>query len=215
MKRALRIAITGKIGSGKSTVSEVFRAAGIAVIDCDSVAKHIMQDDPDVRDAIIELLGDDSYDDDGTLNRPYIAMQIFHDAVRREALEAIVHPMVSQYIEVTFLEAEPGSIVAAESALVLQTDLWAQFDYIILVNASDDSVVARAITSGRFTDEDVRRRLRDQDYKESFKGRADFLVENDGTVEQLKSRAQIMVTVLQALASGELPETPLQQVEES
>lgn len=213
MQRALRVAITGKIASGKSTVSQEFRKLGITVLDTDAIAKQLMEVGPDIRTGVISIFGEQAYDGE-KLNRSYLAEQIFSDKAKRTAVEEIVHPAVSEYAVVQFLEAKHGTIVAVESALVFQTTLWALMDYIVLVDAKDEAVITRGSASGRFTSEQVATRLNEQAYNDSFRSRADFVIENSGTVEALQTKAGMLATVLLALAKRDLPEEPLQQREE-
>lgn len=213
MDRSLRLGITGKIGSGKSTVSDWLRVRGITVLDSDSIARELMSSNQIIRHGIQQVLGVESYAE-GTLNRPYVAQKIFNDEKLRRAVEGIVHPAVSLNMESVFLKGKPGEIIAVESALIFQTDLWRSFDYIILVESSDDTVLERLLSKGKFSREDILRRLYQQQWKENYKQEADFVLENNGTAEELEKRTQFLWTVLQILAKQQLPAIPRHQIEE-
>src|SRR5437762_12665425 len=128
MQRAIRIGVTGKLGSGKSTLMQILSEHGMTVVNSDDLAKNLMQNDPHLRDRIITLLGGRAYTG-ATLDRIFVASQIFQDSVLREQLEAIVHPAVSGKIEQIFQSALVGSAVVVESALILKSDFKKQFDY--------------------------------------------------------------------------------------
>ena len=147
MSRPFRLGITGKIGSGKSALSEVARNHGIRVLEADSIAKEVMSTNPSVRKKIESVFGSEAYRD-GTLNRSYLASKIFTDDSLRVTLEEIVHPATLEVFEKEFLKAKPGEIVALESAILFQTGLDEIFDAVILIEANDTDVIAREEASG-------------------------------------------------------------------
>lgn len=102
---ALRIGLTGGIGSGKSTVSGIFKVLGIPVFDADTAAKEVMQTNPALRQAIMDTFGEAVYTD-GQLNRKQLAALVFSDPFQLETLNALVHPY---------------TIAAAEEWAALQT----------------------------------------------------------------------------------------------
>ena len=97
------IGLTGGIGSGKSTIADIFFTLGIPVYESDTRAKALMENDPDVKEAIIELLGAESYSEKNTLNRSWIASLVFSDEKKLDALNAIVHPAVYKDGKVVWL----------------------------------------------------------------------------------------------------------------
>ncbi len=90
--------ITGGIGSGKSTVSQLLRVMGYTVYDCDSRAKELMLTDAMLKVRLTELLGPETYTIDGQLNRPYVASRIFENHALLEQMNALVHPAVADDI---------------------------------------------------------------------------------------------------------------------
>lgn len=212
--RALRVGITGKIGSGKSTFSDVLREKGVEVIDTDTLAKEVMSSDPALRAELIALLGPDTYRD-GTLNTSFVASQIFSDESKRHAVESLVHPAVMLEVERRIANATAGSVVAVESAILVQTGYDELFDVLVMVWASDESVIERGVASGKFSQEDIERRLKEQDYSDEIKGFADFLIENNSTKEALRSKCETIFGIIRAMAFGVLPPEPLRSIEPS
>ena len=92
----LKIGITGGIGTGKSFVSKIFKTMGIPFYDADLEAKLIMVKDPQVREALIEAFGSETYFEDGSLNRAHLSSQVFNNSEKLEKLNNIVHPAVIQ-----------------------------------------------------------------------------------------------------------------------
>jgi dephospho-CoA kinase len=212
MQRALRVGITGKMGSGKSTLSALLREKGITILDADTIAKEIMTKDPVVRNELTNVLGSAAYTD-GTLNRKFIAEKIFSDAQLRREVERIVHPRVTLSMRKSFEDAPAGTAVGFESALILQTELWREFDYIVLVTSPEEQILTRITTAGSFSRADAEARLREQSVSPEELDEADFTIENSSTLAQFGDRASFLLTILPVLAQRDLPELPLHQLE--
>ncbi len=212
MKRAARIGITGKLGSGKSTLMDVLASCGIPVIKTDDLARDLMVRDAAVRSAIERLAGSEVYSD-GLLDRSRLAAKLFHDPVLREHIEGIVHPAVMREVDLAFRTAEPSTPVAVESALLLSQDLRQHFDYIVLVDSPDDAVLNRIRNLSHLSDEDARARLAAQDYDHANFDEVDITVENTGDREEFEERARTLAQMLKALALRDLPEQPLHKRE--
>jgi dephospho-CoA kinase len=210
--RALRLGITGKIASGKSAFATILREQGIEVIDTDAVAKELMASDPTLRAEIITILGPDAYTD-SALNKPFITSKIFSDAELRHKVEAVVHPAVMQECENRIATAADGSIVGVESALLVQTGYDELFDVLVMVWASDNAALAHARSGSHFTMDDFQRRLKEQDYSDEIKGFADFIIENDSTIEELNRRSNAVLGIIKVMALGDLPDVPLRAYE--
>ncbi|MDP4235663.1 MAG: dephospho-CoA kinase [Bacteroidota bacterium] len=211
MSRAFRLGITGKIGSGKSTLSEIARSKGIRVLEADTIAKDVMNSDPSLRAGIESLFGKEAYIN-GTLNRGYLASKIFSDESLRLKLEAIVHPVTLQVFEAEFSKAKPGDIIALESAILFQTGLEEIFDAVILVDAKDETVIAREEALGKFKRDDIMNRLKGQNYQADFKQDADFVITNDGSVEDFTKRSMAVIELVTIISQTELPQQPLRMI---
>lgn len=206
--RALRLGITGKIASGKSTFAAIAREQGIEIIDTDSVAKELMVSDPSLRADLIAILGPDTYNDSG-LNKSFVASKIFSDAELRMNVEAVVHPAVMAEVEKRIAEAAPGSIVGVESAILVQTGYDELFDVLVMIWASDEDAISRAISQGKMSEDDARSRLSEQDYSDEIKGFADFLIENNDSIQALENRCKAVIGIIKVMALGGLPDAPL------
>lgn len=213
MSRAFRLGITGKIGSGKSTLSDVARAHGIRVLEADSVAKEVMSSDPEVRAKIISVLGEESYSGN-TLNHSYLASKVFTDESLRLQLEEIVHPATLEVFEKEFRNAKAGEIIALESAILFQTGLDEIFDAVILVDADDKAVVERVEASGKFKREDIANRLKQQNYNNEWKEDADFVIANTGSSEEFIARSEALIEFVNIIASQDLPDQPLRSLDD-
>lgn len=209
--RAFRVGITGKIGSGKSTLSEVFRSNGITVLDADTIAKEVMQSDEALKTQLTTLLGKETYVD-GILNKAYVAEKIFHDPSLKDKVEDLVHPVTLRAIENEFAKAKPGDVVALESAILFQTGLDEIFDMIVLVSSSDDDITNRLTAKGKFSEEDIRSRLQAQGYNDIGAEDADLVLKNDTTLDEFRKRCELTVQLIKISAMQNLPNEPLRTV---
>ena len=211
MSRSFRLGITGKIGSGKSTLSGQARTHGIRVLEADVIAKEVMSSNVQVRSKIESVFGAEAFSD-GKLNRSYLASKIFTDDSLRIQLEEIVHPVTLEVFETEFRNAKPGEIIALESAIFFQTGLDEIFDAVILIDAKDDDVISREEASGKFTREDILNRLAGQRYQNEWKEDADFVIANNGSAADFTQRCEALIELIKIVAIQNLPEKPLRSI---
>ena len=174
-----RVAITGGIGSGKSTVCGVLAAvSGAPVYDSDRRAKEIMDSDPEVNSELIALFGEEVFDG-GVLNRTLIASQVFGNEAMLARLNAIVHPRVVADFE-SWAEGHDGDYVILESALLFTSPLVGHYDLAVVVDAPLEMRIARCIRRDGATAEQIERRIANQMPADEMRSRADIVVEADG-----------------------------------
>lgn len=174
-----RLAITGGIGSGKSTVCRLLaEVGGVEVYDSDSRAKEVMNSHPQVVREVIALFGPEAYKE-GALNRPYIAQRAFADKELLGRLNAIVHPRVVEDYE-QWVAQQSGPYVVLESALLFSSPLEGHYDVSVAVVAPDEIRVQRCVARDGATPEQIRERMARQMSGEEFAGRADIVVNADG-----------------------------------
>lgn len=174
-----RVAITGGIGSGKSTVCRALAAfSGAPIYDSDSRAKEIMATHPEVRQELVELFGEDVFAE-GQLNRALISSRVFGNPPMLERLNAIVHPRVVADFE-QWAEAQRADYVILESALLFTSPLVGHYDLAVVVDAPLEVRVERCVRRDGATPEEVRRRIASQMSAEQMRQRADCVVEADG-----------------------------------
>ncbi len=140
------VAITGGIGSGKSTVAEQFASFGIPVYNSDHAAKRLMRDSEVLKNQIIGLLGSQSYHADGSLDRKYLSTQIFSNKDKRDALNSLVHPAVRLDFDLWVASYEADASVPFllyESALVFENQMQDLFFAVILVIAPLENRISR------------------------------------------------------------------------
>ncbi len=188
----LKIGVTGGIGSGKSTVCRLFAARGIAVYDTDAAAKRLMAEDAALRRAIEARFGEESYQE-GALNRPWLARQVFGDEAALQALNRLVHPAVIADFE-RWATEQQGAYVVVESAILYEAGLDRAVDKVVAVLAPERLRIERAMQRDGATEEQIRSRMAVQLSDEELHRRADVALVNifeedlEAAVQELDSR---------------------------
>lgn len=190
-----KIAITGNIGSGKSTFSGFAAQAGYPVIYADDISRKLLSQDEKVRDLIIKQFGDKSFINSEP-NKNFLAKEVFSDPDKLQKLESILHPRVIQSIEKLSTELiKFNDIVFIEAALIYEADMEAMFDYVVLITSKRDFRLKRKIATG-MSEEDFSKRELNQIPEDEKKKRADFIFSNNGTIKDLNSKFKLMLITL-------------------
>ncbi len=177
----LSVGISGGIGSGKSLVCTIFQVLGISVYNSDLEAKKIMETNEQVKKEIIKLLGKESYFNNLTLNRKFIAKKIFKQKELLQSLNQIVHPAVRKDAEI-WSEKIPQAdgYYLRESAILFETGIYKQFNYNILVTAPQKLRIERIKSRDALSVEDITLRMKNQWDDEQKLALANFVIVNDG-----------------------------------
>jgi dephospho-CoA kinase len=173
----LKVGITGGIGSGKSTVCQVFHSLGIPVFYADEAAKWLMQHDEQLTSSIKKLLGDDAYKN-GNLDRPFVASIVFSNPEMLEDLNDLVHPATMLYGQ-EWMKQQQAPYVMKEAAIFFESGTYKEMDIMIGVYAPVEKRFKRAMQRNHTTEEDIRERMALQmDEIEKMK-RCDYVITND------------------------------------
>lgn len=219
----LRVGLTGGLGSGKSTIADIFAALGAQVIKADTVGRDLMRPGNDVYDKIVARFGRRVVQPDGELNRAALAQLVFEgdgSAERLDALNAIVHPAVIA-VQLDWLtnvaEHVPHAVAVVESALIFETpfaDGRRSFHRILLAIAPEEVKVARFVArtlAGRIVtaaektalEADARNRLAHQMPDAEKAPRCDYIIDNSGSMQQLEQQVRRIYTELSEAARTE------------
>lgn len=172
-----KIGLTGGIGSGKTMVAKIFETLGIPVYYADSAAKHLMNNDPFLRDQLVSVFGEQVYTSDG-LNRAYLASVVFNDKHRLEQLNALIHPVTIKDAE-EWMKKQKAPYVIKEAAILFETGSAEHLDHVIGVSAPSHVRIQRVMDRDGLTAADVKKRM-DQQISESMKMKlCDYIIVND------------------------------------
>jgi len=182
------IAITGGIGSGKSTFSKVLCSLGYVVVNADKCVEEVLTQ-PEIISSIKRLIGDSAYDASGKYSRECVRNIVFSDSTKRTALEAIVHPAVRGMLQSFAQHTQrlaPETWIFYEIPLLFEVGREKDFDVVILVTASDEERMRRCVLSRGLSEEQVRAVISSQMSEADKRLAADYVVENVGDLSDLE-----------------------------
>lgn len=178
--RPALIGVTGGIGSGKSVVCRVCALKGIPVYDCDSRAKALMRTSDAVRTSLLDLVGEEAFLPDGSLDTVRLGSRLFSDRSLRHAVEGVVHEAVKQDIS-SWIETLDAPVAMIESAVLHTSRLDQLVDTVWLVQAPESLRVDRVMRRSPLTEAQVRARMECQQQEfDSLPGSKTCMVVNDG-----------------------------------
>lgn len=182
MKKAVRVAITGGIGSGKSYVSQLIgKQYGIPVYNCDNEAKRLNNESEEIRQKITELVGADAYDANGILQKQVLSQYLFANAQNAKHINDIIHPVVARdFEEWVARQTQEIGIVAMECAILFESGFDKLVDCTICVCAPQQLCLERAMQRDKADAEAIRRRMKLQLPDETRSQKSDFVILNDG-----------------------------------
>jgi dephospho-CoA kinase len=182
------VGLTGGIGAGKSTVSQALAARGAVIIDADLITRELQQPGQPVFDAMVERFGPGIVAGDGQLDRQAVADLVFGDKEALTDLNAIVHPAVGAEMARRLSdEAGTDHVVVLDVPLLVESgrdDLAA----LIVVDVDPEVAVGRLVEQRGFTEADARSRIARQASREERLARADRVIDNGGTREELEAQ---------------------------
>lgn len=171
--------VTGGIGSGKSFIVKALNVMGVPSYDCDSAAKRLYDEDPQLLREMTEALGERILNQEGRIDRRALAGLIFSDSSLLEKVESLVHPAVIRDF-LRWKGAQDAKVVAIESAIILEKPALRRVpDYVLVVKAPLETRIGRVMVRDRCSREEVERRLASQWSDERRCAEADFVIEHD------------------------------------
>jgi dephospho-CoA kinase len=174
----IKIGITGGIGSGKSVISHILRIMNYPVYDSDFWAKELMNNDKTIQKALTERFGLETYQNN-TLNKPFLAQQIFNNESSRLFVNSIVHPIVSQHF-LNWANNQKSQFVFIESAILFSSGLNKIIDTTIFVDAPLNVRLQRAKRRDNSTDTAIQARINSQKQEELYaKKHSNYIINND------------------------------------
>jgi dephospho-CoA kinase len=185
---AKRVGLTGGVASGKSTVSAILQELGAVVIDADQLAREVVAPGTEGLARVVEEFGPEVLDAAGELDRPALGAIVFADEGARRRLEAIVHPLVRARGRELEAAAPEGALVVHDIPLLAETGQAERFDAVIVVDAPVETQVDRMLSERGWTREDAESRVAAQATREQRRAVATYVIDNTGTLEDLRDR---------------------------
>jgi len=185
----LRVALTGGIGTGKSTASKIFNKLGAFIFDADKEAKNILKNNETIQSELIAEFGTDIMSGDEKIDNNKLARIAFQDQDHQLRLNSIIHPYVFQEIDKNFddvLEKGTYDIFVVDAALIYESGADTHMDYVIVITALLKVRMERALQRETLIRDEILKRMDLQWSEEEKIALSDFVIHNDGTEEELR-----------------------------
>lgn len=199
----LIVGLTGGVASGKTIVSEVFQEEGAYLIDADRIARELVQPHRPAWNELRRAFGDEILREDGSIHRKRLAEKVFSDPRQRKILEGILHPRIEEEMRRRTAEIgrkDPEVIVIIDAALIVERGNHREMDRLIVVTSTVEQQIERLRNREGASREEAERILAAQvEPKERLKV-ADYIIRNEGSLEETKERAREVFRELKRMA---------------
>ena len=183
------IGVTGGIGSGKSYICRIISSLGFPVYNCDAEAKKLMNTNKHIINSLKQLIGKNSYDSEGNLNKPIIAQFLFANEENAHKINSVVHPVVKEDFR-SWASAQNADLIFMESAILFESGFNDVVDNVITITAPPETRIERTIRRDNTTREQVIARMNQQMQDEERVRLSDYIIcnnTNDNVEQQIKT----------------------------
>jgi len=194
------VGLTGGIASGKSAVAAILRRLGAAIINADELSREVVRPEQGAWEEIIKTFGPDILQEDKTLDRRKLRKIVFDNPEARKKLEAIIHPRVRALAErrISELAAAGSSVIVYEVPLLFEAQIHLWLRPVILVACDLETQKKRLLERDHLTEFEAQQHLDAQMSLEEKRKLADYVIENDGTLEELEQGVRAVLQKIQA-----------------
>jgi dephospho-CoA kinase len=193
------VAISGGIGSGKSTVRQLFQQEGAVGIDTDQLARQAVAPGSTGAKMVAAAFGPEFFNESGELDRQKMARLVFGDPIAREKLESILHPIIRRLEKDAAAEAgrrDPDALVVVEVPLLAEGGRASEYDAVINVTSPEDVRIRRLVEAGRYRRKEAKARIAAQTGDTERLQLAAFTIENSGTEEETLDQVKVIISSL-------------------
>ena len=192
------LGLTGNIGCGKSSVSNIFIQNGIDVVDADIEARRIF-DDKDLLNKVFSTFGDSIKNEDGSLNRKALGNIVFNDDEKLIELNNLTHPQRMKNIlsQVSKYKEQGKKIVVIDAALLIEDDYLPYIDKLVLITCREDIQIERIKNRDNCTEKEAVSRINSQMSQSEKSKFADYIIDNSNSFEELQKRVLEFIEILQ------------------
>ena len=192
----MKVGLTGGIGAGKSTVADLFSQKGAVVIRSDELARQVIEPQTPGFQQVIDRFGKDFVNSEGYIDRAKLAQIVFQDDAALKDLENIIHPLVRNKTNQIIDQHTSETIIINEIPLLLEKKMESLFDFLVIVISSEKNRLERLAQRGLTTEQATARMVK-QVSDDERKAAADFLIVNDGNLDQLEADVEKIWQTLQ------------------
>ena len=192
----MKVGLTGGIGAGKSTVADLFSQKGAVVIRSDELARQVIEPQTPGFQQVIDRFGKEFVNSEGYIDRAKLAQIVFQDDAALKDLESIIHPLIRSKTNQIIDQHTSETIIVNEIPLLLEKKMESLFDFLVIVISSEKNRLERLSQRG-LTTEQATARMSKQVSDDERKAAADFLIVNDGNLDQLEADVEKIWQTLQ------------------
>lgn len=186
----MRIGLTGPIGAGKSTVAACWKDLGAAIVEGDAMGKLAVTTDTKLREELIRTFGGEIANEQGEIISSRLAATAFRDSQSQRELTRLTFPVLYRYAVAEMSKAQsPAGIVVFDAALIYEWEIEVDFDQIVVVTAPREKLITQAVTRLHITEFEANERLSRQIRAEEKAIRANYVIVNNGSKEDLQEKA--------------------------
>ena len=199
----LIVGLTGGIASGKTTVSKILKEQGAYLIEADQIARELVQPQTPVWKELVRRFGKEVLTEDGSIHRKRLAGRIFSDPEQRRLLNRILHPRIYEEMRRRTEEIgkrDPDAIVVIDVPLLVETKGYGEMDRVIVVTATETQQVERLREREGMPPEESKKILSSQVSGEDRLKVADFVIQNEGSLEETRRRTREVFQELRKIA---------------
>jgi dephospho-CoA kinase len=197
--KKIKVAVTGNIGSGKSSFCKLLEEMNYSVIKADEIAKDLLVNNDKVKKEIIKKFGNSAYNGK-EVNKKYLAEKVFANQSNLNEINSIIHPLVIEHvISLMNKQLQSSDLVFHEAALIYEADIEDLFDIVVLISVDLKIRMERKRKSDNLSEEEFMLRESNQIPEDEKKKRADFVFTNNATLEVLKTKVEILIKILKGL----------------
>ncbi len=197
----IKIGLTGGIGTGKSTVSNILKAEGLKIIDADAIAKEVLEKNPNILEMVRTQFGAGFFDWRGEFRRKEFGNHIFRFPKQRIKYESIIMPYIKQTIEdqVERLEKKGEKIIILDAPTLIENNMHNEMDYIILVYADNSIQIQRVMNRDKLTKADAVSRINSQMSMEEKKEFANIIIDNNNDLVDTQKQVYDLIDFIKLL----------------
>ena len=193
----LVLGLTGNIGCGKSSLSAIFRENDIDIVDADIIARQIYNDEKLLK-KVYDTFGYDIKNEDGSLNRKALGKIVFNDDEKLILLNKLTHPVIRQNVtkEIKEYKKQNKKIVVLDAALLIESEYLSFVDKLLVVTCNEEIQIERIKNRDNCSTEEALSRIKSQMTQENKVKYADYIIDNSGTLDELKKKAFIFLNYI-------------------
>lgn len=199
----LIVGLTGGVASGKSVVSRILKEEGAYLIDADQIARELVQPRTSAWEELVKVFGKEILQKDGSIHRKQLAAKVFSDPKQRDLLNRTLHPRIKEEMGRRLKaigQKDPEAIVVIDAPLLVETGNHREMDKVIVVISTEAQQIARLREREGMDQEEARRIMASQMATEEKVKVADFVIRNEGSLEETERRAREVFQELKRIA---------------